>query len=57
MKKKIPENDFETECRLKFRRCCVLYSEAQYHSEKRFYMTKAYEVIDAFLDWRDVQSL
>lgn len=50
-------DDFENECRLKFEHFCRCYATVQYHSEKRYYVNKAYEVIDAFLDWRDVQSL
>lgn len=49
--------DFEADCRSKFLRFCQRYAEAKYHADKRHYLEKAYLVIDAYLDWRDVQSL
>lgn len=50
-------DDFEAECRRKFTNYCDLYHKAAYHSLKRTYAEKAYEVIDAWLDYRDVQGL
>jgi hypothetical protein len=50
-------SEFEAECRKKFDIYCQCYKVAAYHSLKRKYAAKAYAVIDAFLDFRDVQSL
>lgn len=50
-------DDFEQECKAKFDHYCRCYSIVQFHAEKRYYVNKAYEVIDAWLDWRDVQGL
>lgn len=51
------EPDFESECRSKFKLYCELHKAAAFHSLKRKYAERAYEVIDAWLDWRDVQGL
>jgi hypothetical protein len=50
-------SDFEAECRREFNVYCECYKAAAYHSLKRLYVEKAYAVIDAFLDHRDIQSL
>lgn len=50
-------DDFELECRARFQTFCDLYQKAKFHSLKRKYAAQAYEQIDAYLDWRDVQSL
>lgn len=50
-------DEFESECRRKFATYCELYHKSAYHSLKRKYAEKAYEVIDAWLDYRDVQGL
>jgi hypothetical protein len=50
-------DDFEAECRSRFNLYCQLHKAAAYHSVKRTYAEKAYEVIDAWLDYRDVQGL
>ena len=51
------DTDFEADCRMKFEHYCRCYAVVSYHSEKRMYMEKAYEVIEAWLDHRDIQSL
>lgn len=51
------EPSFESDCRRKFSIYCGLYAAASYHSEKRHYAEKAYEVIEAWLDYQDVQAL
>lgn len=48
---------FENECRQRFLGFCILYKMASYHSEKRKYVEAAYDQVDVFLDWRDLQSL
>jgi hypothetical protein len=50
-------SDFESECRREFAVYCECYKASAYHSLKKLYAEKAYAVIDAFLDFRDVQSL
>lgn len=51
------EKSFEDECRARFLNYCRAYRTAPYHVHKRMYLAKAYEQIDAYLDWRDVQGL
>ena len=50
-------NDFEAECRRKFEHYCKCRARARYNYGKRHFAAKAYEVIDAYLDWQAVQSL
>ncbi len=49
--------DFEAECRRKFEINCRLYAASPFHADKKKYVVRAYEIIDAFLDWRELQSL
>ena len=49
--------EFEAECRKRFQLYCECYRAAAYHSLKRHYVEKAYEVIEVYLDHRDIQSL
>jgi len=51
------DTDLAAECRSKFLLYCQLYREAKFHSLKRQYAEKAYEQVEIYLDWRDVQSL
>jgi len=55
--KKKTEGDLAAECRSKFLLYCQLYREAKFHSLKRQYAEKAYEQVEIYLDWRDVQGL
>lgn len=50
-------DDFEAECRRKFKNYCEQYQATPYHSLKKQYAKKAYEAIDSFLDWREIQEL
>lgn len=50
-------DDFEAECRAKFKVYCECYKAAAYHSLKRLYVEKAYEAIEFCLAYRDIQSL
>lgn len=50
-------SEFESECRREFTVYAECYKAAAYHSLKKVYVEKAYAVIDAYLDWCDVQGL
>lgn len=49
--------DLEAECREKFAQFCALYADSPFHIDKRRYHDLAYEQVEIFLDWRDVQRL
>lgn len=53
----ILRDDFEADCRAKFVYYCRRCAESPFHAEKKMYAIKAFEQIDAYLDWRDVQTL
>lgn len=57
MPKQKTETDFDAECREAFAALCELYAESPFHIDKRRAMDKAYQVIEAWCDWRDMQTL
>lgn len=57
MPKQKTETDFDGECRRAFVALCQLYAESPFHADKKTAMDKAYQVIDTWLDWRELQTL
>ena len=51
------EDDFAAECKRRFIQHCQSATLAPFHKDKRVYIDAAWNEVDAYLDWLDVQKL
>ena len=52
-----PVIDFAAECKRKFILHCACRNISPFHVDKDMYARKAWEEVDAYLEWLEVQKL